>query len=485
MATSIVDILWFEKAFPSKRASFHELETHGVLDRKNPDCAKIYKLIDDNPCLSAFYKQELLYFSTSERIETSKLLRSGPTLDECDQSKNLLGAISSSLIAFTSDYANPRESDLSRSFLTSCAVALSNTKGEENSFEGLSVEDIPSIKKSGPSSVTRSEGYDYHDQKIKICFKNFPAPLGKDNTATLLAAHEMTHAIDEVCDKTHSIRVLYDTLCRYAGPDDKTKQGNIIRAAAILVDDPTDRLNTSYLEHIPDFQISKYLKDPVHDRAFQVNEDEKVPTSTKGGAVAKAAKMAQDMDGALDCPSVAAEFLTFGTERLYECLADTKSNLPAEFRSRYTAMIQQKIERVASAFGKTVPCSQDFVQKTLGPALEMIQQTMDKHLEGIQRNPTNSQLIECCYHAQMVLREKVHEIGFKPEQGKSPFLGGDFIATMSGSASRESSPQDLTHIADSMRQGFEQAGTNSTHVATPVAAKQNLRQQPPNPTKPL
>lgn len=449
-----------DREYPNNRIKFIDLLSSDLLDESEHHI--IHERLSTHPMLGPLYEAGLLHFSTEYRQSTSSSLApKAPAKIQCSDAVALTKAINDSVSAIITDYAKCQP--VAQHFLNISAQLLVESPAQRDSdeidasFEGLSIEAVPCFEKS-----VRSDNYQYNTQQARICFQNFNPPLNAAVEQSTLLAHEFTHAIDDIYDKTQSIKILFDNLHRNAH-NNTSKQEAILKCAAMLVDDSIDTLQREYLPvftkglHRESTNVEAWMRFAKNDRPFQ-HED----------------------TGALECTSIPTEFLTFSTERFFDALKESTS--AADFSIKY----QQGLDkRMASA--RAHPYSLEI----LGAALELVSDTTSHHFNRIieASQSTFPDLAQCCKNTQTALKERLDTSvaeGFKPNTTKSAFL--EYTVTSASSigstaprtkkGAKRISVHEQSHLVASMRTALEESGNDGYITIRPMIIPHETQLKP-------
>jgi hypothetical protein len=442
-----------DRGYPKNRIKFIDLLSDDLCDAS--ERSKIHEQLSAHPMLGPLYKARLLDFSTEYRESTlTSLKQKAQAKPQCSDSQDLAEVIDESVSAIVQDYliCTP----LAQQFLNTSAqiLAASKQKHDSNeidaSFEGLSIEAVPCFE-----GAVRSDNYQYDAQQARICFRNFNPPLNATVRQSTLLAHEFTHAIDDIYDKTQSIKILFDNLQRNA-PCNPSKQEEILKCAAILVDDSTNTLQTEYL---PSFIKGLYKENTNVEARMRLAKNPR--------------PFQHESTGILECTSIPTEFLTFSIERVFDVLRDSAST--KDFNLKHTEELEKRIKSARA---------HPYSAEILGAALELVNDTTSHHLDRIIQasQTTCPDLAECCKHTQILLKAKLDisiTEGFNRNTTKSAFLSDELAssADTKSKAKRQAkrlSVQEQSNFADSIRTTFEE-NNNDVYTTIRPMISNNIR----------
>jgi hypothetical protein len=378
--SSSLTIAEFEsgKSAAQRRVSFNSLISDSQI---NPEASII---ISANPVLETLNDHKLLFFSSEYRESTLTALQayriSTATRRELSADENYLNTVVlNSLRAFNTDYATCRS--LGQDFLKTSTKILSD---EHKSFAGLSIESIPYF-----DGATRSDHYQYDTKQVSVCFHPLPLPLHTNNQPSLLLAHELTHAIDDVHSDLSSCKLLFHTLDKNAKGNGRTQEA-ILDCAARIVDDDHKTFTKFYLPNLKEQWFVAKGRQVFYDRA-----KEWVDVMASSPDTNVFAEFDASGKRGLRCGSVPTEFLTFSIEHVFNALKESTN--PDEFASKYET-------RITGALSKEDTSRFDLEIKKA--ALELIKDTTSAHLRLLQEHSTSTALSKCCDQAINVLESQ-------------------------------------------------------------------------------
>jgi hypothetical protein len=363
------------KSILQRRSSFQELVSRSQI---SPQASET---INANPILETLNKHELLFFSTEHREATANFISKNTSsvyskaLDQCSPTQKVNLVVQKSLNAFDHSYNSCKS--LGQDFLHTSIKILT---AKHTDFAGLSIEAIPSFE-----GKIRSDHYQYDTKQVHICFQPLVPPLNTKHNTSLLLAHELTHAIDDVHSNLNSCKVLFQNLHKNA-TGSRRKQEAILDCAAKIVDDDKKTFSKFYLPSLKEQWFITEGKRVFHDRTQEwVAAIEENPATNVFVGV-------DDGKRGLRCGSVPTEFLTFSMEHVFNALKESEN--PNEFADKYNTIITRALSKVDE---------NGFELEIKKAALELIKDTTSAHLRLLQEHSTSPALSECCDKAINIL----------------------------------------------------------------------------------
>lgn len=380
------------KSPEERRISFNELISNGHINDA------VSNIITSNPVLNLLYNNDLLFFSTEYRQKVYDDLKQNKVIDKKIRQKlattnNISDVANASLEEFNTEYQNC--SNLAKAFLNTSTQILAD-KGKEFGFGGLSIEAIPYF-----DGTTRSDSYQYATKQVRICFQNMPPPLRSSNPPSSLLAHELTHAIDDLCSNLNSCKVLFNSLHSTA-PSDLSKQEKILDCVSKILD-ANDVNKTFEKYYLPNLKAAWFPKNRKSNKNKSEGYDWAKNWANRINDTSDSSNIFEgfDDDGkrGLQCGFVPTEFLTFSVEHIFNALQDT--NTSQEFTNNYENIIISLLSQI----------DHEFTPEIKKAALELIKDTTQHHLVLLREHSScSSELRASLDEASNILTRQCHSL---------------------------------------------------------------------------
>ncbi len=377
-ATSSLTVAQFEqgKSVIQRRVSFQELGDILQFDTRVPE------IINTNLVLSTLNINRLLFFSTENRESTLNYLKNHKyNKDILSHDIALNTIIFNSLDTLNKDYMECMQ--LGKDFLNTSTQVLA-MQNKSSGFGGLSIESIPYF-----DGNIRIDGYAFDPKQLRICFQPMKAPLRASNRPSLLLAHELTHAIDDV-QNLNSCKVLFNTLHNKAHNDAKKQELILDCAAKILDHDDNHQMFTN--QYLPSLK-KKWFKKKNKNNFVYDWANHWVEKMNKASAQQNVFEDFDDQGNrGLKCGSVPTEFLTFSTEHVFNALK--QSDNVTQFTNNYQNTIRSQLSS----------CD-NFAPEIKKAAFELIKDTTNPHLTLLMDHSSSEELTASLGSAIYILQK--------------------------------------------------------------------------------
>lgn len=376
------------------------------LKNHNPD---IVTIINNNPVLQALNNVELLFFDDKKAVpgirqkQINKKRSSGSSSSSSNITVNLSSdeTLSRSIEAFNTDF-NSLSPAGQQMLIRSAEAIIESASNKTFTFNGLTMTGMPNMV-----NRTRQEDYDYIGKAISICFYPFEvdSPYHTELQPSKTLIHEITHALDD-SKGSNSIKHVVSHLANL----DAVHVIPAFEAVTILID-KTEVLMAHYLldNYISKDQSKKNTGLPHHlNKAGYVVDAKGSKTvpyilhivdqyQTNNNLTL------QEPSGKLTYGAGLPEFLTFGTEQVFNSLKGSKDI--ESFRQIYETEITNRLQSIQGSTQTVPPMSEAELRYS---AIGLVTCVMEPHLSFL--GSKNQDLAQYMDTASTVLISQEQEL---------------------------------------------------------------------------